>query len=269
MASVLETTATLTPTAPSYGEVTRDKAIHWMLCDRDNASSVLNVIESARSNARLVRTARHARVWEAVNESWMVLRDALASPSASATCRSPDAHPQPLGPCARRLRGHDAAERHLQLRAHRHLHRARRQHRPPPRRQVLRAAALRAGHGSSLDNVQWESILRSVSAEGAYRMTHGGDVRPRLIASFLILDRRMPRSLAFSVSKLQDNFGYLAESYGARLPSHDRALALMEGCLGTGIDAIFEGGLHEFIQDFLRAVAALGTQVEIDYRFTA
>jgi uncharacterized alpha-E superfamily protein len=33
------------------------------------------------------------------------------------------------------------------------------------------------------------------------------------------------------------------------------------------IDAIFEMGLHEYIQDFLTALAALGQQIEVDYRF--
>ena len=51
--------------------------------------------------------------------------------------------------------------------------------------------------GSSLDNYQWESILRSVSAHRSYRWVYEADYRPTNIADYLILNGRMPRSLAF------------------------------------------------------------------------
>ena len=41
---------------------------------------VLAMIEAARTNARSVRTALTREVWEAVNESWMLLKDVLARP---------------------------------------------------------------------------------------------------------------------------------------------------------------------------------------------
>jgi uncharacterized alpha-E superfamily protein len=121
--------------------------------------------------------------------------------------------------------------------------------------------------GSNLDNVQWESILRSVSAEGGFRMTHGQTVRPREIADFLILDKRMPRSLAFCAEKLADNLGYLAADYGSRSAALDRTEALEDSFFAKPIEAIFESGLHEFIQDFLRETASIGGQCEIDFRF--
>ena len=94
-------------------------------------------------------------------------------------------------------------------------------------------------------------------------------MRPRSIAQFLILDRRMPRSLAFAVNKLLDNFGHLGAAYGARMPSLEAAERLEAEYMGHPIEAIFEGGHHEFIQDFLRALARVGSQIEVDYRFYA
>jgi len=61
--------------------------------------------------------------------------------------------------------------------------------------------------------VQWETILRSVAGQRSYRWLNGTDITPRGIAEFLIRDRRMPRSLAFCVSKLSGNLGYLQEQY--------------------------------------------------------
>ena len=53
---------------------------NFVLRDKDNAGSVLRMVENARTNARMVRTAITREVWEATNEAWMVLRDVLARP---------------------------------------------------------------------------------------------------------------------------------------------------------------------------------------------
>ena len=41
--------------------------------------------------------------------------------------------------------------------------------------------------GSSMDNAQWENILRSVSAERAFSWLNGGEITPVAIAEFLLL----------------------------------------------------------------------------------
>ena len=58
--------------------VDRRQVIDFLLRDRSNPSSVMSVIEAARSNARMVRVALTREVWEAVNDTWMKLKDALA-----------------------------------------------------------------------------------------------------------------------------------------------------------------------------------------------
>jgi uncharacterized alpha-E superfamily protein len=121
--------------------------------------------------------------------------------------------------------------------------------------------------GSSIDIVQWETILRSVSAQRAYRWLTGGDVSAMGIAEFLLLDRRLPRSLMFCYGKISENLGYLAEDYGATHPSHDMANAILTRLSGKSIDEIFESGLHENIEGFIRDNNTLGQRIERDYRF--
>ena len=266
--SVLQTASVLVGYKRKYNDVTKEHAIDWMLRDRDNPSSVLSVAESARNNAKLVRTALTREVWEGVNEAWMVLKDTLAKrvnerdlPQALGIIRQRSAFVRGAmhGTMLRNdiynfarigtfIERSDNTARILDVKYY-----------------VLLPSA--SAVGSNLDNVQWESILRSVSAEGGFRMTYGQDARPRQIAQFLILDKRMPRSLAFCVDKLRDNLGYLAGDYGTRLPSHDTANALCDRFIARNIEDIFDHGLHEFIQDFLSATAVLGRQTEIDYRF--
>jgi uncharacterized alpha-E superfamily protein len=121
--------------------------------------------------------------------------------------------------------------------------------------------------GSSLDNAQWDNVLRSVSAERAYRWLNAGRMDPRSIAEFLILDGRFPRSLAFCYSKLRSNLSSLTKEYGEEQPSCAMLSDAIAG-FSPGIDAIFENGLHEFIGAFIARNQALASQVQRDYRFT-
>lgn len=269
-ASVLETTASLEGYLARRREVTREDAIDWMLRAPENPSSVLSAIDAARRNARLVRTALTREVWESVNESWMALRTALCHriserdlPDALTLIRQRTAHVRgAFGGTMLRNDIYDFA------RLGTFVERADSTARLLDVKYFVLLPSARAV-GSSLDNVQWESILRSVSAEGGFRMTHGNDLRPARIAQFLILDRRMPRSLAFSMGKIADNLGYLAADYGERPPSHDLVDSLRSTQLGRPVEAIVEDGLHEFLQGFLRSLAVIGTQIELDYRFYA
>ena len=81
--------------------------------------------------------------------------------------------------------------------------------------------------GSSLDNKQWESILRSVSAHRSYSWVYDGDYSPANISDFLILNDRMPRSLAYSYDKIVSNLGYLAKLYGDNHAAHETASATL------------------------------------------
>ncbi|MEM9437454.1 MAG: alpha-E domain-containing protein [Pseudomonadota bacterium] len=250
-------------------ELTKDQAIDWMLRSPANVSSVKCCLEAARSNARSVRTALTEESWEAVNGAYMEVKETLAR-----KLREKD-----LPTALKRIRRHTALVRGAThgtmlrndiydfVRLGTFLERADNTARIlDVKYYVLLPSAFAVG--SSIDNVQWETILSSNSARGGYRMAYGNAVRPREVAHFLILDRRMPRSLAFCVSKIRDNLAYLADDYGARRPSHDLADDLHRSCSVQDIDVIVNNGLHEYLQDFLTRLGALARQIEVDYRFT-
>ncbi len=115
--------------------------------------------------------------------------------------------------------------------------------------------------------MQWETILSSVSAVRSYRWVHEGKISAPSIAHFLILDTRMPRSLAFCYEKIEDNLGYLTRDYGICYESHKMVNSLSRSLNIDSIDVVFENGLHEFLSNFLGQNAALGMQIEKDFRF--
>ncbi|MDF1728391.1 MAG: alpha-E domain-containing protein, partial [Sulfitobacter sp.] len=122
--------------------------------------------------------------------------------------------------------------------------------------------------GSRLDNVQWETLLRSVSAHRSFRWAMEEDFTAPAIAEFLILDRRMPRALAFCANRVVSCLSHLSDEYGARFECHDRADTLQQKLVNREIGSIFEEGLHDFVSGLILETNALASQIEADYRFT-
>jgi len=267
-ASILATAGVSNAYAERHEQLEAGKVIDFLLRDPRNSSSVMTVVENARNNARLVRTALTREVWEATNECWMTLANALARPVSAKNL------PQVLGTIRQQsglVRGalHGTMLRndiYNFARVGTFIERADSTARILDVKYYVLLPSV-SHVGSSLDNVQWETILRSVSAMRAYRWLHGGDVNPTGIAHFLVLDGQMPRSLVFCYRKIVDNLGYLAQNYEQRHPCHERGDALLGQLQNHSIQSILDIGLHEFIGEFLRDNAALGNQIEIDYRF--
>lgn len=267
-ASVLQTAAVADAYRARHGEVEGSRVIDFLLREPTNPSSVLSAIAAARQNARLVRTALTREVWEAVNDTYMILKQEFARPvptrnlpEALALVRQQSALVRGAlhGTMLRNdifdfcrlgtfLERADNTARILDVKYYVLL---------PSISQI----------GSSLDNVQWETILRSVAGQRAYRWITQGESSPMGIADFLIFDGRMPRSLRFSVSKISTNLSYIGSGYGVRHPSHDQIEVIKARLDGLTIERVFEDGLHEFITDFLTDIARLGHQIEKDYRF--
>lgn len=267
-ASVLQTAAVHQGFREKYAELTKDLAIDWMLRDPDNPSSVLSVVKAARDNARLVRTALTHEIWESVNSSWMQLKSALAHKVGE----------RELSRVLELVRNGTALVRGTThgtklrndvydfTRIGAFMERADNTARIiDVKYYVLLPSSFSVG--SSLDNAQWDTILRSVSAGGGFRMVYGQETRSRQIVQFLVLDGRMPRSLNFCCRKIRDNLAYLAGDYGTEVPSHAMARALADKLEHQDVDEIFDYGLHEYIQDVLSQLAHLSRQIEIDYRF--
>ena len=265
--SILKTAAVLQRYSETYSaEISLASATNWLLRDKMNSSSVLFSFEAARNNARMVRTALTREVWEAVNEAWMLITHALNRKVAERDL------PKVLHLIRERVayvRGsfHGTMLRNEIFNFSRigtYLERADSTARIlDVKYYVLLPSA--AYIGSSLDNVQWSTILRSVSGEGGFQMSYGQRPKAREIAQFLILDNRMPRSLIFCANKIVTNLRHLQRNVEYNLEARVMAQNLL--LFEKNIDEIFDIGLHEYIQDFLLQNSELAQQVEKDYRF--
>jgi len=254
--------------AAAYSEVSEQPALQFMSLDPANPSSMRTCVERARTNARAVRTALTVEVWEAINSAWLEMQrfgtrfdnrqtlnrllDAVKSTALSfdgATHRTmlrDDAYWFiRLGAAIERA---DNTARLLDVKYHLLL----------PRDEPV---------GGSLDYFQWTTILRTVSALTAYRHVYRDSVKPWLVADLLILNRRMPRSLAACAQDMMSFLDQLASLTGRRGPAHRQAVAIVGRFANARIETIFANGLHEAVQDFTRENNRLGMLIAEQYLF--
>src|SRR6478609_5484102 len=236
----------------THSKLTGPDAIDYMLRDRQNTSSVMSCIDFGRNNARMVRTALTRETWEATNEFWIELKDLLSKRLKPADL------PQAIDVIKHRaglIRGalHGSMlrnELYNFARIGTFIERADNTSRILDVKYYVLLPAVSAV-GTSIDNVQWESILRSVSAHRSYSWAYDGEYRATNIADFLILNGQMPRSLAYCYEKITSELGHLATDYGERLKAHDTADAIRQSLKKQAIKDIMDQGLHEFLEDFV------------------
>lgn len=268
--SLLATVGQLDSYRAQHGPLESGRIIAFLLSDRNNPASVIAMVKVARDNARLVRTALTREVWEAINESWIALDGRLKGRIRTADL------PDLLALIRRQnslVRGAMAGTQlrndiYNFLRLGTFIERADNTARILDVKYYVLLPSV-AAVGSTLDMVQWETILRSVSAQRAYHWIYGPDTTARGIAEFLILNPQMPRSLAFCHAKICDNLRHLEGEYGRATGAHAEADAIGRDLLGQSIDAVFDAGLHQFLGQYLAANNALATRIAADYRFVA
>jgi len=266
--SILATSGALAEYETRHDDYDSGRVINFLLRDKSNPASVICNVKAARDNARLVRTALTREVWEATNEAWITLQALLAKPVKERDL------PDVLGVIRQQkavVRGAMAGtmlrnDGYNFARLGMFLERADNTARILDVKYYLLLPSF-AQIGSSLDQVHWETILRSVSARRAYRWLNGTDISPMKVAEFLILHPQMPRSLSFCAQKIMNNLGHLEQDYGVEHPSCQMAKINDRKLKESKIDGIFEQGLHEFVGDFLVNNGALARQIERDYRF--
>lgn len=255
-----------------YGEksdrVPGSAAVDFLLRDKANPSSVINCIEHGRNNARMVRTALTRESWEAINESWLLLSQLLSKKVPQSSL------PDVIDAIKRRIALMRGTFSGTQLRDETYnfamlgsfIERADSTARIlDVKYYVLLPSLLHVG--SSIDSFHWQSILRSVSAHRSYSWVYESEYKPSNIAHFLILNRRMPRSLAFCYEAINSNLAHLARDYKGQVPAHATAARTRDGLLTASIHEVMENGLHEYLESFILANDKLADEITEGYRF--
>lgn len=266
--SVIETFGQRADYEEKYDDYNGYQAWNFILRDKDNPASVLEMMGNVRTNARAVRNSITGEVWGAVNEGWMQLNDMLARPVGQGS----------VGDVVQAVRRagtlvHGAMDGSLLrnegyyfARAGTFLERADSTARILDIKYYLLLPSL-SYVGSSLDNGQWEQVLRSVSGDSAFRWLNAGQIDARAIVEFLVLDDRFPRSLQFCHSALRECLAALARIHGTEGESNALMREADIRLSDMSIEQVFDMGLHEFLMDLLNRNSAIAYAISEDYRF--
>jgi uncharacterized alpha-E superfamily protein len=121
--------------------------------------------------------------------------------------------------------------------------------------------------GGVLDRDQWTTILHTVSARNAYRHIYPDALKPWLIADLLIFRRELPRSLSSAAAETVALLSDIGERTGRQGQADRLARERERKILETNIRAVFQGGLHQYLQRFIRENAAVDRAIAAQFRF--
>ncbi|OIQ91060.1 hypothetical protein GALL_270260 [mine drainage metagenome] len=250
--------------AERHGAVTENGVAAFLTLDRGNPSSIWSCVRAARENARSLRATIPVEMWESLNTTWLALRD--------------------LDETALQQRGLREFSDWVKERSHlfRGVAHATMLHNEAFAFTRLGTFLERADNTTRLldtkhyvveaggkDNdpaaayYEWGALLRSAGAFRAYHQTYHDVITPARVAELLVLRADMPRSLRFCFDKVTENLTALAE--GRPLES-ERLSGEFGARLRYGrMERILNAGLHDFLEEVLDRIAAVGLQISRDF----
>ena len=244
-----------------YGSYQASLVLHYMALDEENPSSIVSALNQARENARAVRVAMSSEMWENVNSLWLELQQRISNGLTEGalpefcdwvksrshlfrgvtfgTMLRDDAYKfVRLGTFIERA---DNTARLLDVKYHLLL---------PNGEEV----------GGAVDYYEWSALLRSVSSFEAYQKVFRDTIEPWKVAELLVLRYDMPRSLHACLDEL---LPILEQLSGSRDEECKRLVGELHARLHYGrMEDIFQEGLHEFLQDFIKYNNRLGTEIQ-------
>jgi len=247
-----------------HSQLTLEALVDFLALDEKNPGSIYSCLRWARENAHAVRWQITSEMWETLNATWLEVRalrrDQLGGAGATrffdwvkdrshlfrgvtygTIVRGEAFNFSRLGTFLERA---DNTARILDVKYH-----------------ILLPSV--ADVGGALDYYQWAALLRSVSSFETYRALYRDQIFPIKVAQLLILERRMPRSLAACLDQI-------TQAMDRILGQSDHAAKRLAGELHArlthaDIEEIFQRGLHEYLTDCLADINELGSRVQRAY----
>lgn len=238
--------------------------ISFLAFDEDNPSSIYSCLRSARANGHAVRWQVTSEMWETLNATWIEMRATRRENVIGGDAtkffdwvkeRSHLFRGVTYGTIVRgeafnfsRLGTHleraDNTARILEVKYHTVL---------PSVEDV----------GGAIDYYQWTALLRSVSAFETYRTLYRDQIYPIKVAQLLVMEKRMPRSLAACMEQVTQALDRIAgqKDHGAKRLAGELNVRLTH----SDMEEIFASGLHEYLAECLADLSELDNRIQHAY----
>lgn len=251
-----------------HSEINLETVLSYVALDPKNPSSIHSCLEVARSNARAVRATITSEIWESLNSMWLEFNRRWSSTLNSDNLLS---FLDWVKSSATQFKGaifnsmlRDEANSFINLGIH--LERADNTARILD---VKFHILLPSGEnvGGSMDYYQWSTLLRSVSALGAYHYVYRDTIQPWKVAELLILKHELPRSLVHSLHMIDNCLDEISENHGHKYNCQRLAGRLYAELDYSNIEEIYQSGLHKFLSKFLARSNEVGAAIAEDFHF--
>jgi len=249
--------------AKRYEEATQHNVTQFLTFDRDNPNSIISCLRAARESARSVREIISSEMWLQLNKFYLMVnssassRNGLESPSAFFTeiklaahlftgvTDATMTHGEPWHFCrlGRKLERADKTSRILDVKYF----------------ILLRSVA---DVGTPFDDVQWAAVLRSASAFEMYRKRHG-NVFPKGIVQFLLLDSEFPRAIRFCLVGARDSLHAISGTPPGSFRNNAEKMIgqLCSDLAYAHVDDIVNTGMHEYLDNLQTRMNQVSTGI--------
>lgn len=243
--------------AARYEEPDERSVVRFLIGDQNNPGSILSSVAEARENARTIRDIIPREAWEQVNELYLHVRGNLQSGLSKGRrfdyLKTVILFTQQITGLLAGTMLHDAGYDFLRM--GRNLERAD----MTTRIVDVRSANLlsEASGLKPFENIQWMSVLKSLTAYQMYRRHMQVAVRRVDVLSFLLQNRQFPRSYYHCLGEVQACL--------ENLPHNDTplrtVLQLQRVVTEADPKVLSQGELHRFIDELQLGLANLHSQI--------
>lgn len=244
-----------------YDEVNERTVLKFLIADPKSPCSIIQSLQMARENARTIRDIIPREGWEQINNLYLIAKkNAVSGYSKRGRYDYLKRIVQGTQAMTGLLAGtmlHDVGYEFLRM--GRNLERAE----MTTRIIDVRSANLLEEHEglSPFDNIQWMSVLKSLSAYQMYRRTIQVRVRRRDVLKFLLKDKQFPRSFFHCLLQVK--------SCLQGLPRSEDAVVLLnevgKKVLRADQAILQQDELHRFIDELQVGLAELHQSITQTY----
>ena len=243
-----------------YGEPTADTVLHFLTFDREYPNSIVSSLASARENARTVREAISSEAWEQLNDFYLFIKnsteESVSAGSQIEFFRAIKQHSHLFNGILDSTMSHGKGWHFANM--GRLLERADKTSRILDVKYFTLLPTAQ-DIGTTLDDLQWSAVLRSVSGLEIYRKRFQGITVHRVV-EFLALDAAFPRAIRFCVNGADDSLHEIVGSQQGtfRNAAEQRLGRLRSELAYQDVEAIINGGMHEFIDGMQQRLNEIG-----------
>lgn len=254
-----------------YKEKTSQNITDFLTFNRKNPSSVFSCVAAARENARMIRDQISSEMWEVINRLYLFLRN---TDEAQVLQEMNFGFFQHIKEFSLLFQGINESTflhglGYEFIICGRQLERADKTCRIVDTKRYMLSLSEGADE-DALDTAQWSAILRGCSAFEAYQRVYIGEVEGENVKELLVLSRDFPRSVLFSVARLQAALHAISKCPTTHFvnEAERRTGQLISRLQYASLSDLDKGSVHKMLESVENDLKEIGLEISNSYMFS-